>query len=127
MIGVTVGVVILIIVAIVLGVLLSKKDTPPPIINTFSCDQSPIECQGVPQAVNSYIFQNYNDPDQVRSLLQASRSFSLITSNTTSNATRQNLTDAFRNISRSVQCLSLNLPEDYPQAFQKLTELQFST
>lgn len=56
MIGVTVGVVIIIIVAVVLGVLLSKKDTPPPTINTFSCDQSPTECQGVPQAVNSYIF-----------------------------------------------------------------------
>lgn len=124
LVGFGIGLLVLIVIAVVLGIIFSKgqnsTDTEIPIINKFTCEQSPSECAGVPQAVNNYIFSNYNNSDEVRSLLQTSRSFNLVPTNNT-NITRQNLTDVFRNISKSVQCMSLNLPDSYDDAFQKIS------
>ncbi len=116
MVGFGIGFLVLIVVGVVLGVILSRGKNSANAKDAFikfTCEQSPSECAGVPQAVNDYIFSNYSNPDEVRSLLQTSRSFGLIPTNSATNATRQNLTDAFRNISRSVQCMSLNLPDSY--------------
>lgn len=78
----------------------------------------------MPTVVSSFIFTNYAQPEQQRSLLQVSRSLSALPLNTT-NVSRDAYVSAYRSITRSAECLSLILT-DHTQAFQTLSELQFS-
>ena len=91
-IGTIIGVLIFIVFAIVVPILFSKKqveNTSQPVFDSSSTDSttSP-KCDGVPQAVCSYIYDNYNDTNQILSLIQTSRSLSPINSDNPCNATR---------------------------------------
>lgn len=67
----------------------------------FTCVNNP-SCAGAPAAVQDYVTATYTDPDQAQAVIQASKSLSLLPTNTSASTSRQSLTDIYRNITRSV-------------------------
>lgn len=98
-------------------------------MQNLDCTQLGTSCSGVSHEVTSYVLTNYNDTDQAQSVLQASKSLSIVQTLTNSSTppTRQNLVDAYRNITKSVECMSLNMPDSYTNDFQKLSQVQFTS
>jgi hypothetical protein len=95
---------------------------PGPPQTVTSCADVPDECAGVPVGVSDYIFNSYTNDDQIRSLLQVSRTLGGFSANSTA----QELVSSFREILRSAECMSYTLSDSYGTAYQNLISLQMA-
>ena len=110
--SVTLIAVFLIGLIVAVAIILSNRKTEDKVVpdpdnndnnnNDTICVNNPSDCNGVPEAVRTYITSTYTQLDEVRSLLQVSRSLGLITPTNSTNLTRDQLVSSYRDITRSV-------------------------
>jgi hypothetical protein len=109
--SVTLIAVFLIGLIVAVAIILSNRKTEDKVVpdpdnndnnNNTICVNNPSDCNGVPEAVRTYITNTYTQIDEVRSLLQVSRSLGLITPTNSTNLTRDQLVSSYRDITRSV-------------------------
>ena len=72
--------------------------------------------------MSNYIFSNYTNDDQIRSLLQVSRTLTGLSPNSTT----EQLVSSYRDIMRSAECLAYTLNSTSASAYQDLVSLQMT-
>ncbi len=117
----------LISMAVFCAIYFSRQKFPHGPTFVFNCENYPDACKGVTETVKDYVAQTYTDPDQAQSILQAARALNSLPKKLSTEIPRQNLTDIFRDIARSVECMYFNMPENYMGAFERVSELQLTT